>query len=78
MSERVPIELEVNREAVAKIYRTATVAGGFPERGVESPARIRVARWGRAGAFLVLLNGKSVHSCMMFAGASRWRPGRNR
>jgi aerobic carbon-monoxide dehydrogenase small subunit len=67
MSERVPIELEVNGEAVAKYIEPRMSLADFLREELELTGTHQGCEMGACGACLVLLNGKAVHSCLMFA-----------
>ena len=67
MSENVPIELEVNGEAVAKYIEPRLSLADFLREELELTGTHQGCEMGACGACLVLLNGKAVHSCLMFA-----------
>ena len=67
MNERVPIEIEVNGEAVAKYIEPRLSLADFLREELELTGIHQGCEMGACGACLVLLNGKAVHSCLMFA-----------
>jgi aerobic carbon-monoxide dehydrogenase small subunit len=67
MSERVPIALEVNGEAVARYIEPRLSLADFLREELELTGTHLGCEMGACGACLVLLNGKAVHSCLMFA-----------
>jgi carbon-monoxide dehydrogenase small subunit len=67
MSQRVPIEVEVNGEAVAKYIEPRLSLADFLREELELTGTHQGCEMGACGACLVLLNGKAVHSCLMFA-----------
>lgn len=67
MSERVPIALDVNGEAVARYIEPRLSLADFLREELELTGTHLGCEMGACGACLVLLNGKAVHSCLMFA-----------
>jgi carbon-monoxide dehydrogenase small subunit len=67
MSERIRIELEVNGEAVARDVEPRVSLADFLREELELTGTHLGCEMGVCGACLVLLNGKAVHSCLMFA-----------
>jgi aerobic carbon-monoxide dehydrogenase small subunit len=67
MSERVPIALEVNGEAVARYIEPRMSLADFLREELELTGTHLGCEMGACGACLVLLNGTAVHSCLMFA-----------
>ncbi len=67
MSERVPIALEVNGEAVAQYIEPRLSLADFLREELELTGTHLGCEMGACGACLVLLNGKAIHSCLMFA-----------
>jgi carbon-monoxide dehydrogenase small subunit len=67
MSERVPIALEVNGEAVARYIEPRMSLADFLREELELTGTHLGCEMGACGACLVLLNGRAVHSCLMFA-----------
>jgi aerobic carbon-monoxide dehydrogenase small subunit len=67
MSERVPITLEVNGEAVARYIEPRMSLADFLREELELTGTHLGCEMGACGACLVLLNGRAVHSCLMFA-----------
>jgi aerobic carbon-monoxide dehydrogenase small subunit len=66
MIERVPIALEVNGEAVARYIEPRLSLADFLREELELTGTHQGCEMGACGACLVLLNGKAVHSCLMF------------
>jgi carbon-monoxide dehydrogenase small subunit len=67
MSERVAITLSVNGEAVARYIEPRMSLADFLREELELTGTHLGCEMGACGACLVLLNGKAVHSCLMFA-----------
>jgi aerobic carbon-monoxide dehydrogenase small subunit len=67
MNERVRIELEVNGEAVARDIEPRLSLADFLREELELTGTHLGCEMGVCGACLVMLNGKAVHSCLMFA-----------
>jgi aerobic carbon-monoxide dehydrogenase small subunit len=67
MSERVAIALTVNGEAVARHIEPRMSLADFLREELELTGTHLGCEMGACGACLVLLNGKAVHSCLMFA-----------
>ena len=67
MSERVPIALEVNGESVTRYIEPRMSLADFLREELELTGTHLGCEMGACGACLVLLNGKAVHSCLMFA-----------
>jgi aerobic carbon-monoxide dehydrogenase small subunit len=67
MSERVPIALEVNGESVARYIEPRMSLADFLREELELTGTHLGCEMGACGACLVLLNGRAVHSCLMFA-----------
>ncbi len=67
MSEQVPIALEVNGEKVARIIEPRQSLADFLREELELTGTHLGCEMGACGACLVLLNGKAVHACLMFA-----------
>jgi carbon-monoxide dehydrogenase small subunit len=67
MSERVPIAMEVNGETVERYIEPRQSLADFLREELELTGTHLGCEMGACGACLVLLNGKAVHSCLMFA-----------
>jgi aerobic carbon-monoxide dehydrogenase small subunit len=67
MSEQVPLTLEVNGETVQRLVETRMSLADFLREELELTGTHVGCEMGACGACLVLLNGKAVHSCLMFA-----------
>ncbi len=67
MSEHVPIALEVNGETVARYIEPRMSLADFLREELELTGTHLGCEMGVCGACLVLLNGKAVHACLMFA-----------
>jgi carbon-monoxide dehydrogenase small subunit len=67
MSERVAIALTINGEAVARYIEPRMSLADFLREEMELTGTHLGCEMGACGACLVLLNGKAVHSCLMFA-----------
>ena len=67
MSARVPISLVVNGEAVARYIEPRLSLADFLREELELTGTHLGCEMGACGACLVLLNGRAVHSCLMFA-----------
>jgi carbon-monoxide dehydrogenase small subunit len=67
MSEPIPIALEVNGEAVARYIEPRMSLADFLREELELTGTHLGCEMGACGACLVLLNGRAVHSCLMFA-----------
>src|SRR6201996_5113714 len=67
MSERVPVELEVNGETISRTSEPRQSLADFLREELELTGTHQGCEMGACGACLVLLNGKAVHSCLMFA-----------
>ena len=67
MSERVAIALDVNGESVARHIEPRMSLADFLREELELTGTHLGCEMGACGACLVLLNGRAVHSCLMFA-----------
>ena len=67
MSEHFPIALEVNGETVARYIEPRMSLADFLREELELTGTHLGCEMGVCGACLVLLNGKAVHACLMFA-----------
>jgi carbon-monoxide dehydrogenase small subunit len=67
MSERVPIVLEVNGESVVRYIEPRMSLADFLREELELTGTHLGCEMGACGACLILLNGRAVHSCLMFA-----------
>jgi aerobic carbon-monoxide dehydrogenase small subunit len=67
MSEHVPIALEVNGETVARYIEPRMSLADFLREELELTGTHLGCEMGVCGACLVLLNGKAVHACLMYA-----------
>jgi carbon-monoxide dehydrogenase small subunit len=67
MSERVSLALVVNGETVERLVEPRTSLADFLREELELTGTHVGCEMGACGACLVLLNGKAVHSCLMFA-----------
>jgi carbon-monoxide dehydrogenase small subunit len=67
MNERVQIALEVNGEAVERLIEPRISLADFLREELELTGTHLGCEMGVCGACLVLLNGKAVHACLMFA-----------
>lgn len=67
MNGRVPITLTVNGEMVERMVEPRLSLGDFLREDLELTGTHLGCEMGACGACLVLLEGKAVHSCLMFA-----------
>jgi carbon-monoxide dehydrogenase small subunit len=67
MSERLPVTLVVNGATVARFIEPRMSLADFLREELELTGTHLGCEMGACGACLVLLNGKAVHSCLMFA-----------
>jgi aerobic carbon-monoxide dehydrogenase small subunit len=67
MSERIPIVLVVNGETVNRFIEPRLSLADFLRDELELTGTHLGCEMGACGACLVLLAGKAVHSCLMFA-----------
>lgn len=67
MSEHVAIALEVNGETVARYIEPRMSLADFLREELELTGTHLGCEMGVCGACLVLLNGKAVHACLMYA-----------
>jgi aerobic carbon-monoxide dehydrogenase small subunit len=67
MSERVAIALEVNGEEVRRSIEPRLSLADFLREELELTGTHLGCEMGACGACLVLLNGKAVHACLMYA-----------
>jgi aerobic carbon-monoxide dehydrogenase small subunit len=67
MSERVLVTLTVNGEPVDRMVEPRLSLGDFLREELELTGTHLGCEMGACGACLVLLEGKAVHSCLMFA-----------
>jgi carbon-monoxide dehydrogenase small subunit len=67
MSERVLVTLTVNGEPVDRMVEPRLSLGDFLREELELTGTHLGCEMGACGACLVLLDGRAVHSCLMFA-----------
>jgi carbon-monoxide dehydrogenase small subunit len=67
LSERVLVTLTVNGEPVDRMIEPRLSLGDFLREELELTGTHLGCEMGACGACLVLLEGKAVHSCLMFA-----------
>jgi aerobic carbon-monoxide dehydrogenase small subunit len=67
LSERILVNLTVNGEPVDRMIEPRLSLGDFLREELELTGTHLGCEMGACGACLVLLEGKAVHSCLMFA-----------
>jgi carbon-monoxide dehydrogenase small subunit len=67
MSERIPIVLVVNGQTISRLIEPRLSLADFLREELELTGTHLGCEMGACGACLVLLAGRAVHSCLMFA-----------